>query len=454
MKRICLEERGADGSGRLLCTGIIQEAIDQLAREGGGVLEFPPGTFRSGTVRLASQVEVRLAAGTVWQGSDDLADYPEQAWGHNKDRQPHHFIVAKDCENVTLRGGVIDGAGPAFWHPEPSPSGWFRERERRPSPMVELVNCRHVRLEGVTIRNSPGWTCHLHGCRDVQMRGVRILNNFFGPNTDGIDINGCQDVLISDCQIDTGDDAIVVKTTPDARPCERIVVTNCLVRSNCVGLKLGAMESYQDMRDIIFSNCVVHGSHRMFGLYSYNGATLENIMVNGITGDTLVNSPFPRPIHLDVHRKEADRPLGKIRGVVIQGFAARTRGRILITGEEPGHVEDVVLRDVRLDYREGVQDPVPLLPPPGGGSVQFSNGNLTARGVRAALIAEHVHRLRLENVRLSWAGVKTDFPFGAVWARGVTWNGIDVDSDGPCPGGGEPFVLEACRPWRVLPTPC
>lgn len=431
-----LLQRGADPTGQRAVTALLQQMIDEVAAAGGGRIVIPAGIYRCGTIRMCSRLEIEMESGAVLRGSSDLADYPEQSWGHNKDRQPHHFILAEDCEEVTWRGGIVEGSGRAFWHPEPSPSGWFREKSRRPSPMLEWRRCRRVLLEGVTLRDSPGWTCHLHDCEDVELRGVRVLNDRFGPNTDGFDINGCRDVRISDCLLDTGDDAIVLKTTPDARACARIAVSNCIIRSNCVGLKLGAAESYHPIRDVVFSNCIVHGSHRMIGLHSYNGADYENIFFQNITGDTLGTAPLARPIHLDLRSDREGVPAGKIRHVVIAGFSARTNGRILLTAEHPGHLSDLVLRDVILDYPK-IEDPVPHLPAPGRGSVQFSNRNLEARAVRAAIIAENITRLSLDHVRLCGPRDGTAFPFASLWARGVTYHKMDVQAE-PWPeeGGG------------------
>ena len=75
-----------------------------------------------------------------------------------------------------------------------------------------------------------------------------------GPNNDGFDITGSQDVMISDCTLSCCDDAIVLKTTPDSGPIERVTVTNCVIRTRCAALKLGASESFHDMRQIAFSN--------------------------------------------------------------------------------------------------------------------------------------------------------------------------------------------------------
>lgn len=107
----------------------------------------------------------------------------------------------------------------------------------------------------------------------------------WGPNTDGFDLNGVRDLILSDCIVSAGDDAIVLKTSRDARSCERVVITNCILRTYCAAVKLGT-ESWHDFRNIAVSNCVVHGSPRAFALYEFDGASMEDIVVSNVTCDT------------------------------------------------------------------------------------------------------------------------------------------------------------------------
>ena len=110
----------------------------------------------------------------------------------------------------------------------------------RISPLFEIRKSLHVVLDGFTIEDSPGWTIHPYCCDDVTIRGLTLDSDLYGPNTDGIDVNGCRDVFISDCNISGCDDAIILKATQDARSTERVVVTNCVLTTKCGALGLGA----------------------------------------------------------------------------------------------------------------------------------------------------------------------------------------------------------------------
>ena len=438
MQSFDVEFYGAKGDGTTLNTAALQTAIDAAAAVSGGTVYLPAGTFLTGTLHLRSGITLEMHPAAVLLGSPRIEDYDTGGATEDIDRNPWHLLVARDSAHITLRGGTIDGNGPAFWEEvrgsdpltcvvarEPDPERahlhWIlANKDRRPSPMIDFTGCCHIRIVDTTIRNSAGWNLHLHCCDFVWIRGVHLEANLRGPNNDGFDITGCRDVMISDCHLSCCDDAIVLKTTKDSRSVERVTVTNCILRTPCAALKLGANESFFDFRQITFSNCVVYESNRAFALYSLQGGNIEDVVVNNIVCDTRAPFLFNRPIHFDVRRRFAESRLGSIRNVLVSQFIARTDGRILLTAEEPGVIEGVVLRDVRLIY--------PVMDDPGNGSNpaigggQFSSKSLDARGARAAVVAENVGDLVLENIMVTWpctAEVPPDWDFPLKAAGGT-----------------------------------
>jgi polygalacturonase len=191
---------GAVADGKTLNTKAIQAALDAAAVRGGEVI-IPAGSFLTGTVFLRSHTTLNLLHGAQILGSPRLTDYIPVRWGHHMDRTPWHLIMADNVEDITIKGqGEINGNGPHFWEPT-RPSDWhfWTCKWDRPSPMVEITNCRDVRIENITLRNPAGWTLHLHDTTRAWIRGVRIDVDLFGPNSDGIDLTGARDVMISDC---------------------------------------------------------------------------------------------------------------------------------------------------------------------------------------------------------------------------------------------------------------
>ena len=423
---IFITDHQAIGDGKTLNTHAIQAAIDTAAAPGGGGhVIVPPGNFVTGTLHLRDNLWLELRPGAVLAGSADIRDYSDLGAGFQKDLQPYHLIVIEKAHHVRISDpGRIDGNGPAFWEPEATSSGWFRELARRPSPMIVCTDCKSLVWDGVEIMNSPGWTLHLKRCDDVLVRGVTIRNNLFGPNSDGIDIDGCRDVRVSDCLIIAGDDAIVLKTTPDSRSCERVTVTNCAISTSCRALKLGAMESFHDMRDIVFSNCVVEKSVSIFALICRNGGTMENIAVSNIVGHAFANPDYNVPIHIDCARMDPAINPGCIRNVLVSNFLCHSNGRILVTGEDDHPVENVTLRGIQFHGRN-IYDPYPHGLTASGN--QFSPMTPEARAARAAVVVQNARGFAALDIEICWPADMA-VPFHGFWGKNIRNGRVDLSA--------------------------
>jgi polygalacturonase len=427
-----------------LCTQAIQAALDQAGQAGGGTVHVPPGRYISGTIELRSGVTLDLHPAAVLQASDKIDDFPKRTGDMRNEQGGRHFVLADGCQNVTLTGGgTLDGNGEAFWEgPRPN-SKWIKAKPIRVSPMLELRNVRNLVLDDIRVINSPGWTIHPFCCDDVTLRGVRVSNHMYGPNTDGIDIDGCRDVFISDCILYCGDDAIIIKAKPEARSTERVLISNCVVKSNCIGIGIG-QETESDVRQVTVTNCVMYQCHRMFTIGIWAGGTVEDVTVSNCVGDTLVEPNLSRPIQIEVkqHAERDHVPLGFIRNVQISNFIARGAGRCLLTAQEGTTMDDVVFRDVHLHFPY-VED-ADKLSPVGAteGSSQYANRNLEARRKNAAVVVENARRMTLDNLNVTWPdGQEQEIPFGVLWARHV--DGLRVDAPfAQGLFGGDAYVLD------------
>lgn len=135
--------------------------------------------------------------------------------------------------------------------------------QRRPVQLVAFVNCHNVTIEGVTFRDAPGWTIWPLGCDGVRITGIKIHNDPLAPNSDGIDIDTCRNVIISDCLIEAGDDCISCKSDKSKKPvltaCEYVTVTNCILKTTCCALRIG-YEGDHPIRHCRFGNLVIKGT--------------------------------------------------------------------------------------------------------------------------------------------------------------------------------------------------
>lgn len=339
---------GAAGDGTRLDTKPLQAAIDAAARAGGGTVLLPRGRYLSGTLFLKSHVTLHLAPGAVLLGSANLNDYPitvPKLRSYTDNYTDKSLLYGEDLENVAIEGsGILDGQGKSF-------AGPYKVRPY----MLRLIGCRRVSVSAVAFRNSPMWVQHYMACEDVAIRGISVHSRV-NANNDGIDIDGCDRVRISDCDISSGDDAIVLKSTL-ARSAKNVVITNCVLSTHCNALKLGT-ESNGGFENIMVSNCTIYDT-RLSGiaLEAVDGGTLDRVQFSNITMDGVGAPVFlrlgdrARPFEPGGPRQ----PIGKLRNVIIRDVQAvrASRTGCAIAGL-PGHpIEDVTLDNIRLEFEGG-----------------------------------------------------------------------------------------------------
>jgi len=263
---------GAVGNGTVKETQAIQSAIDACHAAGGGRVVFEKGTYLTAPFFLKSNVELHLQNGAVILGSGDIEDYFEwKTTGVHFDAAVYNaraLLIADKAENIAITGeGTIEGqSAPHYDRSNPGVDFWpVIDRKTRPGRMLWFILCRNVRIEGVTLNDAPAWTIWMAGCERVRIQNVTINTRRQAINTDGIDIDSCRDVEIRHCNIDTGDDCIVLRAidrfqeTP--RPCEQVLVENCTLRSSCNAIRISYLRDGV-IRNATFRNITVTESRR------------------------------------------------------------------------------------------------------------------------------------------------------------------------------------------------
>ena len=411
---------GAKGDGKALDSTAINAAIDACTGAGGGVVNIAPGIYRCGIVILKPNVTLYLEAGATILGSTKIEDYVRRGGPTIKgDAGQNHLIFAIDAEKVTLRGpGRIDGQGSAFWKrsdrpPLPPDESWadviahgWAPNGKRPSPMLEFVNCKGLRIEEIHIEGAPSWTMRTMNCEQVVIRGISVKNPNYGPNTDGIDICGCNNVFVSDCSIDTGDDAICLKSENPygGEPLlnRNIAVTNCVLTTCCNGFKVGTT-TQGGFENITFSDSVIYNNPVDLAQRVISGVALEVVdggWIDGlhVSGIRMQRTRTPIFIRLGNRSKKYDYPQHGLRGVIIENIhASESVLASSITGLENTCVEDVTLKNIQIDSvlagrLDWVNRPVPENPEKYPEARMF--GMLPASG----LYCRHVRGLQLTDV--------------------------------------------------------
>ncbi len=366
-----VNDYGAVGDGIALDTKAIQQAIDAANKNGGGTVFFPAGKFLSGTIFFRSNVSIYLDAGATLLGSKNLDDYPKticEYRSYTDNYTERSLIYAEKVENISILGmGTVDGQGAAFNHFQTKENPGYKQRPY----MFRFIECKNIKVRDITIINSPMWVQHYLACEDVLIDGITV-NSFVAWNNDGIDIDSCNEVRISNCNINSGDDAIVLKATSN-RPCKNVVVTNCIISSHCNAFKLGT-ESNGGFMNITFNNSVIHTT-RLAGiaLEMVDGGNLERISINNLSMENCGTAIFirlgnrARPFlskgpgggnaawTMD-NKKDAILPgMGMLSDVMISNIQATGIGQVgcSVTGIPDYPVQNITLKNVRIEYIGG-----------------------------------------------------------------------------------------------------
>lgn len=358
---------GARPDGRTMNTLAIQKAIDACYATGGGRVIFPKGDFLTGTIEFRNNITLHFEKGARLLGSTDIEDY----------RNPDPFteglgidvgwalLVAVDRTNIGIEGeGVIDGQGAALKaahilkDTRPEGQRWGR----RPF-LLRIVRCHKVAVRDVTLKYAGAWTSHYLQSKNIAINNVTIRSVGVAHN-DGIGIDGCQDVTIRNCDVVSGDDALVFKTTSGKMACKNIQVTGLRLKSNQAGIKMGT-ESMANFENIRITDCQIYDTRNGgIKLLSVDGAQIKNVLISGIKM-TNIRTPILLRLgsRLSVFRKGQDVPqqTGLFNNVVLKNITAvsadstqlRSATGILITGVPEHKISGITLQKIRIELPGG-----------------------------------------------------------------------------------------------------
>ncbi|MEI8311911.1 MAG: glycosyl hydrolase family 28 protein, partial [Verrucomicrobiota bacterium] len=364
-------QHGVIADGTTLNTAALQALIEECAKSGGGTLAFPAGRYLTGGLVLRDNIHLHLESGAFLLGSTNLDDYPLF------DPVPVHFaedqeglralIFAHKAHHIHLSGGgTIDGQGSELLKNSPGVRAgmprniWFGE-------------CEDVTVEGLRLRCSGFWMQHYSKCTRLRLRGLDVYNHG-SCNNDGCDIDCCRDVIVSDCNIDSHDDALCLKSGND-RPTENVVITNCITRTHCNHFKTGT-DSNGGFRNITVSNLQMIPSTVLesgagtegadwrgacgLALGCVDGGMLENISISHVQMDQ-VRVPFFIKLGdrgTPIHGTDTRLPVQYARGISISHVTARAAGScggyIMGLPEQP--VRGVRIENCDLEFEGGGDD--------------------------------------------------------------------------------------------------
>lgn len=386
-----IRDFGAVGDGIALATASIQRAID-AATPGTCVLVPVGQSFVTGPVRLKGGIELRVD-GTLL-ASTRPEDYPDPLAG---------LLHADSADRLLISGrGTIDGRSPNFMERYDAAGEWYVPKSFRPRLLV-LENCADLTIRDLQFRHAPSWTVHMIGCRRVLIDTIRIDNQPDVPNCDGIDPDHCQDVVIRNCHIRCGDDAIVVKTTRGHErygPSRGIHVHDCVLDTQDAGVKIGT-ETVQDIHDVVFERCTIVNSSRGLCIQLRDEGNVFNVVFRDIT---FVARHFSAPwwgrgeaISFTAIPRTPETRLGTLHHITVERVNGRAENSVRIEGSPQARAHDIVLRRVNISL---------------GRWTRYPGGVFDNRPTRAVPDLEphdtpgfhlrHADRVTLDTCRLGW----------------------------------------------------
>jgi hypothetical protein len=410
---------GAQGDGKSMDTKAIQAAIDQCHQEGGGIVYLQNGIFISGTIILKSNVHLYVESGAVLKGSNDLGHFPSLPSNYpsyegelvtNK-----MLIYAEDAENITISGrGTIDGNGDA-WTDGPYGTPSFSLRPR----IIHFRGCENIVVRDVTLYNSGSWVQSYQSCKNLLVYGITVDSrpnkNIEKPrfadapsrNNDGLDLVDCEQVRIANCYINSGDDAICLKSFSPDQTCRDITITNCVISANASGIKIGT-ETSGLFQDIAVSNCAIYDIRRdAISIGSVDGAGIERVNISNITMRNIKGSAiFIRLGQRNrTYRKNTHVNVPYLRDILIenvQGDGISAENGNIIAGTKTIPVQNVRLKDIHLRFEGGGKavESERELPESEGG---YPNGLIFGRLPAYGFYIRYAENIFMQNISLRFA---------------------------------------------------
>jgi hypothetical protein len=449
-----VREYGAKGDGKTSDTKAIGKTIAACVKAGGGTVVVPAGKFVIGTIQLFSNVDLYLSPGAVLLASDNTKDYLFQKdygfGGSGAGGKKLGLIFASNAENVSITGtGTIDGNSEAFMYPDSvqvsgeadskysrqgqaymnAPEGkaeapvmWKGDFADRPGTQIIFHACKKVLVRDITVRNANDWTMDLNSCDDAKILGISIDNNMGVPNSDGVDMYDSKNVLIADCDIRAGDDAIAVVSTSNLK------VSNCNLYSRSCGIRVG-YNGFNDNNsgNLLFDNIRIYGSNRGVGIFQRRKGNISNMLFSNMIIDTRL---YPgqwwghgEPIHISALPGIGSKEVGTLSNIRFTNIIAKGEQGIVLYGSEESTLKDIRFENIQLTLVRG------KLTDLYGGNFDLRAVNDPRQGIFKhdipAIYARHVKGLTVRGLDLRWDESLPDYFTNAIFCE--QFDGLTVE---------------------------
>jgi len=425
---------GATGDGKTIDTAAINQAIDAAAATGGGTVHFPAASYLSYSIHLKSNISLLLDTGakiiaadsptpgaSISSGAYDPAE-PNNRWESYQDYGHNHWhnslIWGENLENVAILGpGLIWGRGLSKGY-GPGPKA---EQAGVGNKSIALKNCRNVLLRDFSILHGGHFGILATGVDNLTIDNLKI-----DTNRDGIDIDCCRNVRVSNCSVNSPwDDGICLKSSyalGELRSTDMVTITNCLlsgsfeegalldatykrfapdVRVPRTGrIKFGT-ESNGGFRNITISNCAFDGCQGL-ALESVDGALLEDVTIANISMRDIVSAPIFMRLGNRM-RGPQGRAVGKLQRVIIGNLVCYNAGpRIssIVTAVPERHIQDLKIHDVYIQHQGGGTREMAAIQPPEEERDRYPDPGRFGPTPSNGFFLRHVTNIEMSNIEV------------------------------------------------------
>lgn len=419
-----VKKYGALGDGKTIDTAAINKTIEAAAAAGGGTVKFPAGTYLSYSIHLKSNIALYLDQGAKLVAADPEGDKgydpaePNptdmyQDFGHS--HWHDSLIWGEKLENISILGpGLIHGKGL---------DRWDSNKKGRGNKILALKLCKNVIIRDVSFLIGGHFCILATGIDNMTVDNIKI-----DTNRDGINIDCCRNVRVSNCTVNSPfDDGICLKSSYGlgfARATENVTITNCQVSGFDPGslldctyttnetsapdkhgitgrIKFGT-ESNGGFKNIAISNCVFHHC-RGLALETVDGGLLEDVVIDNITMTDITTAPIFLRLGSRMRGPEGV-PVGELRRVSISNvrvYDADPRYGSVISGI-PGHaIEDVRLENICICYRGGGTEEQAKIQPPEI-PAEYPEPSMFGEMPAYGFYIRHVDGIDMNNVKVAY----------------------------------------------------
>ena len=421
---------GAISDTKTVNTSAIQKALDDCHQHGGGVVEIPTGSFVTGTLRLYSNMNLHFQPGASLVGSTDNKDYGYQkdyGFGGLGAGNKTGILVAHNEQNISITGfGTIKGNGTSFMHMdslqygmdferkytrqkedymnpkygrEDGPVLWKGTYEERPGVMAMFSSCKNITVSQVSFEESPNWTIAFLNSDHINVNSISIRNNMLIPNSDGVDFYDSKNIVISNCDIHAGDDAIAVISSSN------LSASNCVLQSRSSGIRIGYnVWTTNNSGNLVFNNITIYDSNRGIGIFQRQKGDMENMIFSNIIINTRLHSGqwwgHGEPIHISSVPGLGSKETGAIKHVHFSNIIASSGAGIVMYATAKDLIDDISFDNISLSIKNGP------LTKSYGGNIDLRPTNDLSLGIFShntpGLYANNISDLTIKNFTLSW----------------------------------------------------